>query len=122
MTRHTIAAHVRGFRFALRADWADHACAVEIDASAAVDAPPGYEWQETGDVVGDWVADIAPLPLAVYFANANLPRPMSPTAVAVAVSALAGHVRAHFDDWEEFDDATARAIATATVYPEGVRA
>lgn len=118
MARHVIAATVRGFRFALRADWSDPDCEIEIDASESVDAPPGYEWQETGETVGDWGEEVMPLPLRVFYAADALSPPLPPFAVSSAVAALVGHVRAHFDAWAELDEDDARAITAATVTTE----
>ena len=115
MTRHTIAADVRGYRFALRADWSDPDSEVEIDASASVDAPEDMEWQETGSSVGDWgEPDALPLSLVVDGRDAG----MSPGSVANAAAALAGSVSAHFDDWRAPDLTAAAVLAAATITAE----
>ena len=97
MARHIIAANVRGFRFALRADWSDPDSEIEIDASASVDAPDGMEWQETGETVS-------------YY-----PRHENP--IDTARSALAATVQAFYDDWRA-TDLTNDAILAAAVLEE----
>jgi hypothetical protein len=116
LTRHTIAADVRGFRFALRADWSDPDSEVEIDASASVDAPEDMDWQETGCVVSDWNEDPHDLPpsLAAEAAACGL----SGRALERAAMALAGSVSAHFDDWRAPDLTAAAVLAAATITTE----
>lgn len=75
-----IAATIRDFDFNLRADWSDPTSAIEIDAD-------GYEWEETGETVGDY------------------PSP---------VEALTAAVHAHFDDWQADDLTTAAILRAAT--------
>jgi hypothetical protein len=111
MARHIIAANVRGFRFALRADWSDPDCEIEIDASASVDAPDGMEWQETGDTVGH--SDTGGIPQTLI--DDGVAIDMTPDEVGAAANHLFWQVNAHFDDWEADDLTPAAVYATAAV-------
>lgn len=115
MTRHTIAATVRGLRFALRADWSDPASEIEIDAGASVDAPDGLEWQETGETVAD-CGDPDALPLALVVQGREVG--MAPGAIANAAAALAVAASVHFDDWRAPDLTAAAVLAAATITTE----
>ena len=98
MTRHTIAATVRGITFRIRAEWSNPAAPVQIEAE------DGYAWHDTGDTVGDWTPaePDAPAITAGDFTS------------TAAAAAIAGVVLCHFDHprWAEIPEAAiiARAI------------
>lgn len=111
--RAIITATVRDFDFTIRADWTDPNCRYEIEVG-------GYEWEETANIVGDWMesAQAPPTP-ALLDQGAAIGLP--PLAIVAACTALMGHVEAHFDDYRA-DDLTAAAVlagATLTAWEEG---
>lgn len=111
--RAVITATVRGFDFTIRADWTDPNCENEIEVD-------GYEWEETGSAVGDWMESTQEPPTpALLDQGAAIGLP--PLAIVAACTALMGHVEAHFDDYRA-DDLTAAAVlagATLTAWEEG---
>jgi hypothetical protein len=106
-TRAVITATVRGFDFTLRADWTDPNCRYEIEVG-------GYEWEETANIVGDWMesSQNPPTP-ALLDQGAAIGLP--PLAIVTACSALVGSVEAHFDDYRADDLAAAVVLAGATL-------
>ena len=105
--RAVITATVRDFDFTIRADWMDTASVQEIEVD-------GYEWEETGSTVGDWMESEqdAPTP-ALLDQGAAIGLP--PLAIVTACTALVGSVQAHFDDWRADDLAAATVLAGATL-------
>lgn len=99
MTRHTIAATVRGITFRIRADWTNPSDPVQIEAEDELGA-----WHDTGDTVGDWTPenDDAPSITAGNFTS------------AAAAAAIAGIVQCHFDHprWTTLPDAAIVAAAS----------
>ena len=93
-----ISATIRGIEFRIRADWNDPASAVRIESE------DGFDWQDTGDTVGDWTpADLdAPRLVSGGFSS------------SAAAAAIAGVVLAHFDHprWQTIPEASIVAAAT----------
>jgi hypothetical protein len=105
--RAVITAKVRDFDFTIRADWMDTASVQEIEVD-------GYEWEETGSTVGDWMESTQDPPTPALLASGaaiGLP----PLAIVTACTALVGSVQAHFDDWRADDLTAAAVLAAATL-------
>jgi len=105
--RAVITAKVRDFDFTIRADWTDPNCINEIEVD-------GYEWEETGSAVGDWMESTQDPPTPALLASGaaiGLP----PLAIVTACTALVGSVQAHFDDWRAEDLTAAAVLAAATL-------
>ena len=112
--RAVITATVRDFDFTIRADWMDTASVQEIEVD-------GYEWEETGSTVGDWMESTQEPPtprLLDQGAAIGLP----PLAIVTACTALVGSVQAHFDDWRADDLAAPAVLAAATLAAWGADA
>jgi len=106
-TRAVITATVRGFDFTIRADWTDPNCMNEIEVG-------GYEWEETGSTVGDWMESTQDPPTpALLDQGAAIGLP--PLAIVTACTALVGTVQAHYDDWQAEDLSPAAVLAAATI-------
>jgi hypothetical protein len=105
--RAIITATVRDFDFTIRADWMDTACVQEIEVD-------GYEWEETGSTVGDWMESTQDPPTpALLDQGAAIGLP--PLAIVTACTALVGSVQAHYDDWRAEDLTAAAVLAAATL-------
>jgi hypothetical protein len=105
--RAVITAKVRDFDFTIRADWTDPNCINEIEVD-------GYEWEETGSAVGDWMESTQDPPTpALLDQGAAIGLP--PLAIVTACTALVGSVQAHFDDWRAEDLTAAAVLAAATL-------
>ena len=88
MARQTISAEIRGDVFRIRADWADPESPIEIENQ-------GYEWEETGETVGDYDRHDNP--------------------IDTARDALATTVQAFYDDWRAPDLTDAAILAVAVL-------
>lgn len=105
--RAIITATVRDFDFTIRADWMDAASVQEIETD-------GYEWEETGNTVGDWMESTQDPPTpALLDQGAAIGLP--PLAIVTACTALVGTVQAHYDDWRADDLTAAAVLAGATL-------
>ena len=105
--RAIITATVRDFDFTIRADWTDPNCINEIEVD-------GYEWEETGSAVGDWMESTQDPPTPALL-NQGAAIGLPPLAIVTACTALVGSVQAHFDDWRAEDLTAAAVLAAATL-------